>query len=427
MNVKMAKEAVALPDGSIMLWPPDAPAAKPFDEVVNEALDHPLDVKPLAEWNLISKKVCILVDDWGRPTPAGDFLPGVLARLNQAGAADDDITVVTASGMHDPIGEKDIERKVGDEAYRRIRCVSHDGGDPDMISFVGITDSGCPVWVNKHVAASDFTIALGRVFMHSCYGYEGGYKMIVPGVASFETILRDHSLNFSAASNYGSLRGNPSRREADEIGQMVGIDFCVNFVINYDQKPVAAFGGTCEAVFPAAIEKGQHDVWAAVSGVPGDITILSADSEGDESLSNNPMYYLGLAAYVTKADGIIIADMEYIPRETNIVQGINLNEIEFSELIRLHERRNWNIPRREIQHVIKAIRGAFYYRRTFEMRSQQLFLAGEFPKSRLLKWNASSFPTMQDAVDAALSQKKDPEVIAIPEGSRTLPLVEYDY
>ena len=223
------------------------------------------------------------------------------------------------------------------------------------------------------------------------------------------------------------LRGNPSRREADEIGRMVGIDFCVNFVINYDQKPVAAFGGTCEAVFPAAIKKGQHDVWAAVSGAPGDITILSADSEGDESLSNNPMYYLGLAAYVTKPDGIIIADMVCIPRETNIVQGINLNEIDFSELIRLHKRRNWNLPRREIQHVIKAIRGTFYFRRTFEMRSQQLFLVGEFPKSRLLKWNAQSFSNMQDAVNEALSLRTDPTVIAIPEGMITLPLVEYDY
>ena len=350
-----------------------------------------------------------------------------MARLNQAGAADDEITIITASGMHDPIGDQDMERKVGGEAFRRVRCVSHDGGDLDMISFVGITDTGCPVWVNKYVAVSDFTIALGRVFMHSCYGYEGGYKMIVPGVASFETILRDHSLNFSPASNYGSLRANPSRREADEIGKMVGIDFCVNFVINYEQKPVAAFGGTGEAVFPEAIKKGQREVRAAVSGVPGDVTILSADSEGNESLSNNPLYYLGLAAYVTKPDGIIIADMEYIPRETNIVQGIDLNEISFSELVRLHERRDWNLPRREIQHVIKAIRGAFYYRRTFEMRSQRLFLAGEFPKSRLLKWNASSFPTMQDAVDAALSQKTDPDVIAIPEGVRTLPLVEYDY
>jgi nickel-dependent lactate racemase len=427
MNIRMAQQAVDLPGNSIVLRPPKQPAAKAFDVVVNDALDSPLDVKPLAEWDLREKKICILVDDWGRPTPAGEFLPGVLLRLNKAGADDDDITIVTASGMHDPIGEKDMERKVASEAYRRIRCVSHNGGDPDMISFVGITDSGCPVWVNRHVAESDFTMALGRVFMHSCYGYEGGYKMIVPGVASFETILRDHSLNFSAASNYGSHRNNPSRREADEIGRLVGIDFCVNFVINYDQKPVAAFGGTCEAVFPAAIRKGQHDVWADVSGELADITILSADSEGDETLSNNPIYYLGLAAYVTKPDGIIIADLDYIPRDTNIVQGIDLNEIEFSELIRLHERRDWNLPRREIQHAIKSIRGAFYYRRTFEMRSQQLFLACEFPKSRLVKWNAQSFATMQEAVNAALSQKTDPTVLAIPEGAHTLPLVEYDY
>jgi hypothetical protein len=61
------------------------------------------------------------------------------------------------------------------------------------------------------------------------------------------------------------------------------------------------------------------------------------------------------------------------------------------------------------------------------MRSQELFLVGEFAKSRLLKWNARNFPTMLEAVDEALSQKKAPAVIAIPEGSSTLPLVEYGF
>lgn len=155
--------------------------------------------------------------------------------------------------------------------------------------------------------------------------------------------------------------------------------------------------------------------------------ILSADVEGDESLADNPTYYLGLAANVTKPDGIIIADMDYIPGETNFVQGKNLNEISFSELVRLHERRDWNLPRREIQHVIKAIQGAFYYRRTFEMRSQQLFLVGTFPKTRLVKWNARCFSTFQEAIDEAAKPKANPTVLAIPQGKRTLPLVEYDY
>ncbi len=96
----------------------------------------------------------------------------------------------------------------------------------------------------------------------------------------------------------------------------------MNFVMNFDQEPVDAFGGTCEAVFPAAVKMGQHDVWAATSGKPGDITILSADVEGDESLADNPTYYLGLAANVTKPDGIIIADMDYCFCKFNVTGNI---------------------------------------------------------------------------------------------------------
>ena len=50
------------------------------------------------------------------------------------------------------------------------------------------SELGTPIWVNRHVAEADFRVAIGRIAPHEAYGYEGGYKMIVPGVASFETI-----------------------------------------------------------------------------------------------------------------------------------------------------------------------------------------------------------------------------------------------
>ena len=79
--------------------PPTPPQPRSFQDVVCEAMDHPIDLKPLTQYDLKGKKVTIIVDDWGRPTPCGEFLPDVLARLHQAGADDANITVVTASGM----------------------------------------------------------------------------------------------------------------------------------------------------------------------------------------------------------------------------------------------------------------------------------------------------------------------------------------
>lgn len=431
MNMKLSGQDVLLPEQTLVGLPPESPKPVGFRESSAAALDAPLDLKPLAQWDLKGKKVCIMVDDWGRPTLAGEFLPDALNRLNAAGARDEDITIVTAGGMHDPMGDEDMRRKVGDEAFMRVRCVSHDGGNQEMLSFVGITALGTPVWVNRYVAQADFKIAFGRIYPHCTYGYEGGYKMIVPGVASFETIVRDHSLNYSDFSNYGIVKDNPSRGEANAVGRLVGLDFVVNFVMNWDAQAVSAFGGSPEAVFKAGVAFGQRKVWCCTTGGKKmDISILCNRESEDLSLSNNPTYYIGLALGVTKPEGIVISTMDYLPKKKNLVAGYDLSTISFSELVRLHEKRNWLLSDREVQHVIKSIRGAFYERRIFEQRPQKLFLVSDsFPRSTLERWNARQFPTIQAAYDAAVQElgNPSPDVLALPDAKNTLPLMDYDY
>lgn len=430
MKIQLGGEELALKDDAIIGRPPRAPQAGKFVDVVCQAMDHPIDKPPLGQYDLRGRKVAIMVDDWGRPTPCGEFLPEVLRRLNAAGASDEQITIVTASGMHDPMDDERMRAKVGEEAFRRVRCISHDGGNASELAFCGITPLGTPVWVNRYVAEADFKLAFGRIYPHSNYGYEGGYKMIVPGVASFETILRDHSLNFSDYSDFGIVRNNPSRDEADAVGKLVGIDFVVNYVMNYEAQPVKAFAGSAEHVFPAGVDFGQRNVWAAVvHGEPADVTIMCHKEMGDLSLSNNPNYYVGLAMSVTKPNGIVISTMQYEPQPRNMLLGYNLDDMPFSELIRLHEKRDWNLNPREIQHVIKAIRGAFYRRREFEYRPQKLFLVSEeYPRSLLEKWNAEQFPSIQAAYDEAIRRiGGKAKVFVVPDAKRTLPLVEYDF
>lgn len=429
MNFELCGESFEMRPNSRIASLPTIPDAISFNDAACQAMDHPLDRDPLAKMDLKGKRVAILVDDWGRPTPCGEFLPSALARLNAAGVTDDMITIVTASGMHDPMDDERMIAKVGLEAFRRVRCVSHDGGNESMLSFCGITPMGTPVWVNRYVAEADFKLVFGRIYPHSTYGFEGGYKMIVPGVSSFETIVRDHSLNYSAASDYGILKDNPSRGEADAVGRLVGIDFIVNFVIDWNACPVKAYGGSVERVFSAGVAYGQRHVWAAVSGKPADITITCHKELGDLSLSNNPSYYVGLAKSITQPNGIVISTMQYQPMKKELLMGMDLMEMPIGEVIRLHEKRNWNMNRREIQHLIKAIRGVYYFRREFELRPQRLFLVSdEYPRSLLEKWNARQFPSIEAAYKAALDEMgKDAYTFVIPDPKKTLPIVDYDF
>jgi len=426
MIITLNDETLNISDVAQIVLPAENVVPKAYNEVVIDAIDNPIDCLPLKDINLENKSICIIVDDWGRPTPAGEFLPDVLSRLNSAGAKDKDITIVTASGMHEPMEAADLLLKVGEEAFKRVRCVSHDAGNNEMLEYVGISDMGSPVWVNKYVAKADFKIALGRIHPHCCYGYEGGYKMIVPGVASFETIIRDHSLNFSKYSNYGEILNNPSRREAEAIGKMVGIDFLVNFVMNFRQEPVVAYGGTPDAVFNKGVDFGERHVWCNKTVDKSDIVIISSNEDGNTSLSNNPIYYIGLAQIICKPDAIIIAKMNYVNKKKEFVNGEALEDMSLPELLRLHEKRNWSFSSRKVQHTIKSIRGEYFYRRAFELRSQRLFLVTDkYSENQLQKWNASRYETLQNAYDTAVRDIKNPKITVIPEAHQTLPLINY--
>lgn len=428
MNVQLGRENVRLPEDALIGLPPRGFVPGHFAEVVAEAVDRPVDGLPLEQQQLAGKKVAVMVDDWGRPTPASEFLPVVLERLRRAGASREDITIVTASGMHDPMSDSELERKVGTEVFRSYRCISHEAGNRSLNRFLGITPSGNPVWVNRYVAEADYKVAVGRCFPHNVYGYEGGYKMIVPGVASFETIIRDHSLNFSPNSDYGILKPNPSRNEANNIGQYVGIDFDVNMVMTYQSEPVRAFAGSVEASFAAAVSYGQRNVWGySLGGEKADVTILCAKEESDLSLSNNPMFYLGVALSATKPDGVVISTMEYQSEERAMLYGHDLLHIPMDELILLHEKRNWAMDDRAIQKAIKLVRQYFFKRRIFEMRSQQIYIvSNSFPYERLERWRARQFSTIQEALDCALAQKPNARVLALPEATTTLPLTQFD-
>jgi hypothetical protein len=423
-KINIGGETIEAPDSALVAAAPGDYSPGSFKTLVAEALDHPLDKKPLGQWDFTGKKVAVLVDDWGRPTPCGEFLPQVAERIR--GAAE--ITIITASGMHDPMGDEEMERKVGREIMRRFRCVSHDAGDPSRLSFMGITPLGTPVWVNKYAAEADIRLCFGRIFQHSNYGYEGGYKMIVPGIASFETILRDHSLNFSGQSNYGILKNNPSREEADAVGRLVGIDFCVNLVMDFEARPAAAFGGSVEAVFARGVDYGQRHVWGAVTGRPADITILCGAVQGEERYLNNPACHLGLAFSVTRDQGLVIAGADYKPRKRRLLEGYDLDLMPLGELIRLHEKRDWRRGPREIQWAIKDIRGVFYERRVLESHRQKLFLASEtYPRAVLERWRAEAYPSVSAAFKAALALYPDPYVVVIPDPDRCIPLVEFDF
>jgi len=366
------------------------PKGGSWPDVVSRALASPMGTPKLRAQNLRGKRVVVMTDDWGRPTPASEFIPVVLEELHAAGAEDANITFITSSGMHVPMTQAEREKKLGKDIVARFRTISHDAGDWNMLAFVGTSDLGTPIWVNRYVAEADFKVALGRIAPHEAYGYEGGYKMIVPGISSFETILRDHSMNFSQFCVPG-VHGNPSRREADSIGAKVGINFVVNIVVNRQDEPVKAFAGKVEMVHPQGIQYGDQEVWGAVTPCQSGVTVLTL-GPGESLRDELPSEMLRRAATVTTEKGTIIceskaervfkvqfgdgvADEETLNTKDVATFNAMLPKLSLSEVMRIHEKRDWKLDRRTIQHRVKAIRSRYYLMRNLiPLETRQVLL-----------------------------------------------------
>ena len=170
-----------------------APCADPTAEILR-ALAHPLDAPPLPDIVRPGEKVVVLVDDHTRATPVATILPLVLDELRAGGIRDADVTVLITHGTHRPSTEEEVRRKLGDHVCRSLRVVQHECTDEQNQVYLGLTSRGTPVWVNRLVVEADRCVGIGHVGPSLYAGYSGGYKLILPGVASLDTINANHSL-----------------------------------------------------------------------------------------------------------------------------------------------------------------------------------------------------------------------------------------
>lgn len=394
-------------------------ATREWEDIVDEALQAPIGAPRLSQHDLTGKKVVVITDDWGRPTPAYRVLPAVLREVSLAGARADDVTVITGSGVHKPMTDEELTRKVGTWVRERYRCVSHDAVEDEMV-YVGTSSRGTPVWINRLVADADFRIAVGRIGPHITHGYEGGAKMITPAVSHWLTVLRNHSCNFSPLCEYGSYWNNPSRADVDDIGGLVGLHFIVNFVINRYGEPFKGFAGHYLHAHRAGIAWGDREVWGAEIGSRADVVVAAPGDLRPGAFGASP---LELAVLACRPGGttILVNPVPASEREPTAFQR-EMATWSFDRLFAEHERRDLPLSPREVSDRCKMIRGEYYARRPGETRYVIVVghpLAAD-AGTRLRHHSASS---LQVAVDTAIAREgMDASVVIMPEAATTLPL-----
>jgi len=385
------------------------------------ALASPVGAAPLAQMRLHGKTAAIIADAAPGGASAHEILPTVMDHLNRAGARDDDITVVVTCDNGPP---GDLQQQLGAEIARQYACVRHDPFSAES-RFCGFSALGTPILANARVADADFRVAVGAVRPHASLGYSGGDAAILPGVSSFESIIRHGALIFAPNSSYGHLGDNPSALDAQNVGMSVGLDYILNYVMTSAGEPAATFAGDPVKAHRAAVNFGDRMVWGAELGGQADLAIASPGYDPPPGVPFDPRAIDFTASGVKPGGSIIfLAAPEQLPLPEDEWEK-KLCDAPIDELGRMYEKRDWSGGPREIAAKLAAIRKAYFDLRPFFSRGV-ILVGSDLPQGALDRMGAEQTQTVQEAIEIATARHgRDAHVALVPDASTTLCLPEF--
>lgn len=97
-------------------------AGKSEEELVKEALEHPIGTPRLSELAKGKNRIVLVTSDHTRAVPSKLTLPLLLAEIRK-GNPDADITILIATGLHRPTTEAEQRRCIGSEIRQRAAFV----------------------------------------------------------------------------------------------------------------------------------------------------------------------------------------------------------------------------------------------------------------------------------------------------------------
>ena len=268
--------------------PPAAPTAEDEQAEIRRALAEPFGAPCLSELAAKATKAAVVVSDITRPCPSYRFLPALLDELSSL--PPEDISILFALGGHRAHTPEEQVRLVGEEVVARgVRLVDLDAA---RCVPVAVTSRGTRLEVFQDYLDADLRICTGNIEYHYFAGFSGGAKAVVPGLCSYAAIRDNHSMMLAPTARAGIIDGNPVREDIDEAGELIGVDFIFNVLLDEQKRIWRAVAGhyleahragaeaydrRCDLRVPEAADV----VVASPGGRPKDINLYQAQKTLD--------------------------------------------------------------------------------------------------------------------------------------------------
>lgn len=241
-------------------------------ETVEKSLDNPIGSSSLEELAKDKKNIVLISSDHTRPVPSHIITPIILKRIRSV-APDARIRILVATGFHRPSTKEELINKYGKEIVENEEIVMHVSTDDDSMVKIGQLPSGGDCIINRVAAEADLLLAEGFIESHFFAGFSGGRKAVLPGIASYKTIMANHSGEFinSDRARTGNLHHNPIHKDMVYAARTAKLAFIVNVVLDGDKKIIGSFAGDVEEAHKVGCNFVKK--LASVKKIPSDIAI----------------------------------------------------------------------------------------------------------------------------------------------------------
>ncbi|KON28603.1 hypothetical protein AC480_03945 [miscellaneous Crenarchaeota group archaeon SMTZ1-55] len=254
------------------------------DEQIHDALNHPYGsptVEELAKGK--TGKIVVTCDDLERPTPAYRVLPFIMTALNKAGISDSQIVIMGAFGLHAAMTADAYGRKVGWDMVQRFDCVNHNAFK--NLQNLGQTSRGTPLKVDSEFATADLRIVVCGIKKHPFAGAGGAGKHVVPGVASFDTIVWNHKVvGRTAEKGIWRIKGNDARADMQEAGRMADVDAVVNCCYNDNRELVGLFVGDLDDAWHEAVKYSYGLHSTPIPNKKADVVVVNSYLQAQQGI-----------------------------------------------------------------------------------------------------------------------------------------------
>jgi lactate racemase len=277
---------------------------------VYRSLENPVGCPPLLNLARGQKSACILICDITRPVPNGTLLPPLIDTLTRAGINSKNILILVATGLHRPNEGKELREIVGsDPIFDTNPIKNHFARDRAAHVDLGTTSNGIPMGIDRRFAEADIKIVTGLVEPHFMAGYSGGRKVVAPGIASEDTILKFHTahiLEHPKAVNC-VLEGNPLHEAQLEIVRAVRPVSALNVGIDEERRMGFVNFGAIEESHLEAVDFMRQHAEVTVPQTFKTVVTTSAGYPLDKTYYQTVKGMVGVLDMVAPEGDVIIA------------------------------------------------------------------------------------------------------------------------